>query len=238
MTKSESIKEITPAFLAAQMEMEPAPKDARNPHFDSKYSDFASVVAAVRQPLHTHDIAYLQPVRLTDAGVEIETILLHKSGEFFSETLLIPIDKRNAQGVGSAISYGKRYGLQSICGIPSEDDDGNAASGERDAPQRQQRPAQRPAPPQQQPATIPPQQTSTPDEDEKFIILFREAFEARDFKPEEIALAVSAVCRHKNVHLITKLNGPDRQAFLQAITEGRFDKHKAKPTKDATLASV
>lgn len=131
MNRSESLKEFAPAFLAAQMQMQGAKKDATNPHFNRAYSDFASVVDAVKGPLNDAGIAYLQLARTTDVGVEIETVLMHKSGEFYSETLLIPVQKRDAQAVGSAISYGKRYGLQSICGIASEDDDGNAASGPR-----------------------------------------------------------------------------------------------------------
>lgn len=225
MTKSESIKEIAPAFLAAQTEMQAAPKDARNPHFDSRYSDFASVVSAVKPFLNGHDIAYLQPVRLSEAGVEIETILLHKSGEFFSETLSIPVDRRNAQGVGSAISYGKRYGLQSICGLPSDDDDGNAAT----AGERPQTRTQRPAPPPRPPA--PPIERMVagdiPD-DEKFVATLRDAFEARGFQPTEFSSAVAAVCKKKKVTVVTKLSAEDRKAFLESVAAGDFDKMKKK----------
>jgi hypothetical protein len=41
--------------------------------------------------------------------------------------LFIPATKQDAQGFGSAITYGKRYGLQAALGIASEDDDGTAA---------------------------------------------------------------------------------------------------------------
>ncbi len=137
MNRSESVQTIAPAFLKAQAKMRAAPKDADNPHFRSKYSDFASVVEAVKSPLNENGIAFLQPVRLTAEGVEVETVLLHTSGEFFSDTLTIPLGKRDAQSVGSAISYGKRYGLQSLCGLPSDDDDGHAAT--EAAPAKQQR---------------------------------------------------------------------------------------------------
>jgi hypothetical protein len=55
-------------------------------------------------------------------------MLLHVSGEWMSSTLEIPASKHDAQGYGSAITYGRRYGLQSMCGVPAEDDDGNAAT--------------------------------------------------------------------------------------------------------------
>src|SRR4051812_38652500 len=110
MRSSDTIKEFAPAFLAAQVQMQGARKDATNPHFNSAYSDFASVIDAVKGALNENGIAYLQLPRTVEAGVEIETVLLHKSGEFYSETLLIPLAKRDAQAVGSAISYGKRYG--------------------------------------------------------------------------------------------------------------------------------
>lgn len=128
MKMSESIKEIAPALLQAQMAIKCALKDATNPHFRSSYADLASVIDAVKDGLNKAGIAFMQPVSATDAGVAVETLLLHKSGEWVSETLPIPVDKQNAQGVGSAITYGRRYGLQSLCGVPATDDDGNAAA--------------------------------------------------------------------------------------------------------------
>jgi len=59
--------------------------------------------------------------------VEVETMLTHKSGEFMSETLRLPVGKWDAHGIGSAITYARRYGLMSLLGIATDDDDGNAA---------------------------------------------------------------------------------------------------------------
>lgn len=128
MNKSESIKEISKALLDAQKETGAATKDATNPHFRSKYADLTSVIEAVKGPLNNHGITFLQPVSLSDAGVCVETVLMHSSGEWISESLTVPVSKHDAQGVGSAISYGRRYGLQSMCGVPAEDDDGNLAT--------------------------------------------------------------------------------------------------------------
>jgi hypothetical protein len=86
------------------------------------------VIEAVKQPLSNNGIVYSQGVSGVENGVAVETMLLHVSGEWMSSTLEIPASKHDAQGYGSAITYGRRYGLQSMCGVPAEDDDGNAAT--------------------------------------------------------------------------------------------------------------
>lgn len=125
---SESIAALAPAIVAAQAEICAAAKDAVNPHFGNRYADLASVIEAVKSATQKHAIAILQPVT-TDGGVAcITTLLLHSSGEYIASTLRIPVTKNDAQGVGSAISYGRRYGLQAMLRVPAADDDGNDAS--------------------------------------------------------------------------------------------------------------
>jgi hypothetical protein len=63
-------------------------------------------------------------------------MLLHTSGEYLSERLLIPVDKANAHGVGSCITYSRRFSLMAFAGVVGdEDDDGNAAVGDKPAKQ-------------------------------------------------------------------------------------------------------
>ena len=133
MKMSESIKEISAVLPKAQAAIKSAIKSATNPHFGSRYADLATVIEACRAALNDNGITFLQPVRATERGVIVETILLHTSAEWISEELELPVAKQDAQGVGSAITYGKRYGLQSLVGIPSEDDDGNAATAKSKA---------------------------------------------------------------------------------------------------------
>lgn len=128
MNRSDSIKEIAGALHKAQKSIKAALKDSTNPHFKSKYADLSSVIDAVKQPLLDAGIVFTQGVHDAEGGVAIETMLLHTSGEWISSTLRIPATKQDAQGYGSAITYGRRYGLQAICGVPAEDDDGNAAT--------------------------------------------------------------------------------------------------------------
>jgi hypothetical protein len=128
MNKSDSIKELALALHKAHTKIKAAVKDSANPFFKSKYADLSSVIEAVKQPLSDNGIVYLQGVEGVEGGVAVETMLLHTSGEWISSKLEIPASKNDAQGYGSAITYGRRYGLQAMCGVPAEDDDGNAAT--------------------------------------------------------------------------------------------------------------
>ena len=128
MEKSESIKNIAIAMCKAQGEMGGAHKGANNPFFKSKYADLGSVVEAVKEPFSTNGLSYVQfPINDGDR-IGVETILMHESGEWLSDKFTVKATKQDAQGAGSVITYCRRYGLQAVAGIPSEDDDGNAAS--------------------------------------------------------------------------------------------------------------
>jgi hypothetical protein len=126
MNKSDSIKELATALNKAQAEMSGAKKKATNPFFKVKYSDLNAVVDAIRIPFCDNGLSYSQ-FPLFDSGcVGVETILMHESGEWISNVLMLPMVKQDPQAAGSAITYARRYSLQSIAGIPSEDDDGNS----------------------------------------------------------------------------------------------------------------
>lgn len=127
MKMSDSIAAIAEALAKAQGQIDDASKGNKNPFFNSKYADLAAVRSVIREPLAANDIAIIQLPRSLSGEVEVETMLVHKSGEFISETLRIPVGKWDAHGIGSGITYARRYGLMSILGIAAEDDDGNAA---------------------------------------------------------------------------------------------------------------
>lgn len=128
MNKSESIKNLAMALNKAQEAMGGAAKDANNPFFKSKYADLGSVIRAIKQPFADNGLSYSQFPVSTDTQCGVHTILMHTSGEWMESTLLLPMVKPDPQKAGSAITYARRYALQAIAGIPSEDDDGNAAS--------------------------------------------------------------------------------------------------------------
>lgn len=127
MKMSDTITAIAPALVRAQSLIEDAVKDSTNPAFKSKYADLSAVLAVIRKPMADNDLCVLQsPVR-ADGGVDVETMILHKSGEWVSQSCFIPINKSDAHGTGSGITYGRRYGLMSIFCIGTEDDDASAA---------------------------------------------------------------------------------------------------------------
>lgn len=130
MKTSENIIEISKAMNSAQRSMRPASKDSTNPHFRSKYSDLASVMEAIREPIGINGLSVWQDATLDEIGVKVTTRIVHVSGEWVEfGPLTIPLAKKDAHAVGSACSYGKRYALCAALGVVSdEDDDGNKAS--------------------------------------------------------------------------------------------------------------
>lgn len=129
MNKSDSIANLAKSLAIAQGQMGGAVKGKDNPFFKSVYADLSSVVDAIRDPLSANGLSFVQVTHPSERNeVIIETVLMHESGEWLSGTLAMPVSKADAQGYGSAITYAKRYGLQGLLGVPSEDDDGNAAA--------------------------------------------------------------------------------------------------------------
>ena len=162
LTTSEHVNEIATALAKAQGAMDNASKDRSNPAFKSKYADLASVRDATSGPLSANGIAVLQAAATTDAGVMVETRLIHTSGQWLACAVGATPKAYDPQSIGSAITYLRRYGLMSMAGIAPEDDDGNAASGRNDAPawrpQEQRREPERdplpPAPPKKWTDTV------------------------------------------------------------------------------------
>lgn len=133
------MKNIATAFVKAQKEFGPALKTNTNPHFKSKYADLSACVEAVVDALNNNGIGLIQQTHEDATGVTVETMFLHESGESLtSGKLHVPASKQDPQGYGSALTYARRYSLMAACGIAPEDDDGNAASRQRQAPQAEQ----------------------------------------------------------------------------------------------------
>jgi hypothetical protein len=126
MKMSDEIAQLATALAIAQGQIEDAAKTTKNDFYKSKYADLASVRAAVRQPFADNGLSVAQFPRTVPGGVEVETMLLHSSGEFMSETLFMPV-KHEPHPIGSGISYARRYALMSIANLAADDDDGNAA---------------------------------------------------------------------------------------------------------------
>jgi hypothetical protein len=119
---------IAKALAAAQMEMGKALKQSQNPAFRSKYADLGNVMDACMGALNKHGIAVIQPMQETEFGRHVVTKFIHESGETLECPVPLIVQKQDMQGLGSAYTYARRYGLMALAGIAPEDDDGNAAA--------------------------------------------------------------------------------------------------------------
>ena len=128
MKSSESINELASALCAAQSQMGGAVKDSSNPFFKSSYADLTSVIKAIKQPFADNGLSYTQFPVSNDIGVGVSTRLMHISGQWLEMEYTLPTVKKDPQASGSAITYARRYALQSIAGIPTADDDAESAT--------------------------------------------------------------------------------------------------------------
>jgi hypothetical protein len=135
MRTSEQINDLAAASAKAQAAMQPAIKASNNSAYKgAKYADLSAVWEACRKPLTDNGLTVWQDVTTAEGsanGISVITRLVHSSGQWVEfGPLVVPLSKHDAHGVGSATSYGKRYGLAAAIGVIAElDDDGNAAVG-------------------------------------------------------------------------------------------------------------
>ena len=128
MPQSDSIKELATALSKVQGELTYAKKDSANPFFKSRYADLESVWDACRGLLAKNGLSVIQmPGNYFEGRMWLVTKLCHTSGEWIEQEMSVPVQKPDAQGCGSAISYMRRYALAAFVGVVQADDDGNAA---------------------------------------------------------------------------------------------------------------
>ena len=127
MKSSESIKNLAESLCKAQAEMGGAVKDSKNPFFKSDYADLTSVIKAIKEPFANHGLSYTQFPTNDEGRIGVVTLLMHESGEYLEHSYTLPTTKADPQSAGSAITYARRYALQSIAGIPTADDDAESA---------------------------------------------------------------------------------------------------------------
>lgn len=127
---------LAKALVSAQKATESIKKAATNPAFKSKYADLAHVVEGVIPALNNAGVYVMQCPAFDGDLVAVTTTLLHESGASVTSTLHLRPSKSDPQGVGSAITYARRYALLAMTGAAPEDDDANAASGPRQSQAR------------------------------------------------------------------------------------------------------
>jgi hypothetical protein len=146
MQKSDQINELATALAKAQAELTSAKKDSKGHGYN--YSDLATVIEEAKKVLPKHGLSFTQLVGKTSSTIDYEsngtmnvletigvtTILLHSSGQFISSEGSIRIPEmrgvNDTQKAGAALSYLRRYSLQAILGMASEDNDASSATGD------------------------------------------------------------------------------------------------------------
>jgi hypothetical protein len=142
---------LAAAYVAACSEVKDALKNAKNPHLGNNYADLSSVLDTVRPIFAKYKLWLLQAPGECEvsadgmnAKVSLHGVLMHASGGQLAFTTQVPfpaevnkktgLAKITAQGLGSAITYGRRYQWVSVAGITQVDDDGNDASARNEVP--------------------------------------------------------------------------------------------------------
>lgn len=129
------INELAAALSKAQAKITDAEKNSRNPHFNKSYADLASVWEACRAPLSENGLSVIQTIEPFNGSIFLETTLAHASGQFIKSRTPLIMSKQDMQGMGSALTYARRYALAAIVGVAQEDDDGNSATGKPKKPE-------------------------------------------------------------------------------------------------------
>lgn len=135
MKTSSTLAALAPALAKVNAELRTIVKDSTNPHFKNSYASLDTILETVRPILTKHGLSLLQGASTphTDesgriAAFSVETMLLHTSGEFISNSAVMPLAKADPQGAGGAMTYGRRYGVSALLALATdEDDDGNSA---------------------------------------------------------------------------------------------------------------
>lgn len=128
MTEVQNNKLIA-ALHKVQGQISGVKRDSTNPHFKNRYASLEAVIDTLRPALQENDLVVTQaPSRFTESGcIEIITTISHISGQSMQTRFDVPLSKKDAQGAGSAITYGCRYSLMAMFMIPPTDDDGEAS---------------------------------------------------------------------------------------------------------------
>jgi len=146
--KSESLCNLGPALVKAQGSMIDPTKDAVG--YGYKYAKLDQMIKIIRPILHKNGLSYtIFPGEYVDDKQSLTGILLHESGEYIEGTIQLPVERVTKgmsllQSIGSAITYGRKYLLSSVCGIQADDDiDGHVESAPVQ-PRKQNAPAEKP----------------------------------------------------------------------------------------------
>lgn len=141
MNLEHATPELFAALAVAQVEVDNVLRNAVNTHLKTKYADLGAVLATVRPAFAKHGLGVLQSTAFDGNRVTVVTALTHSGGGFVtSEASCVP-PKPDAQGIGAATTYLRRYALAAIAGVAQEDDDGNSARHTRESKREEPSPS-------------------------------------------------------------------------------------------------
>jgi hypothetical protein len=128
MKRSDSIQKITEALITFQKQVTPIIKTrtATERGREYKYASLSDVQEAINQPLTDNG---LNIVQMPD-GAGLTTILSHTSGEWFESYYELPMKNTTPQGLGSSITYLRRYAIAAMLNLCLDDDDDGAVGAE------------------------------------------------------------------------------------------------------------
>jgi len=211
--RSAEVGELMDALAKAQGEFSAATKDTANPFYNSKYADLATIIGAVRPSLAKHGIAFFHTVASDlERQTASATAHIYKGNQFVSATLEVPAlgkardgkDRFDAQTIGAAQTYCRRYTAAPLLGIAQEDDDGNMVARD-DARKVQSRAAEQEAKYAEWDAAF--SDADTVDEFNQFILpLMKE-------RGSEFIKAAAKVAKDRGYK-------PNRATGLYEVTEG------------------
>jgi hypothetical protein len=108
----------------AKLEIGKVAKNAKNPHFKNTYADLNALLEAVEPILLEKGLLLLQPIK----EARVFSIIIDASSSESIESYIDLPTGATPQGMGSAITYYRRYTLQSLLSLQAVDDDGQHAS--------------------------------------------------------------------------------------------------------------
>lgn len=155
MQTSQETTNLFKAMISAFADMQAIPKDKQA--YGYKYATLDNLIAMLRSVLPKHGLGFTQSFRRENGVATLTTRVFHNTGEWMEDFVEISgVDLQgkanDAQKIGAAVTYYRRYTLSAIFGIASDDDvDGNLNNIPQQQQQQQQRPKQAPAPRQEQP---------------------------------------------------------------------------------------
>jgi len=214
MKTSAEINELAAALASAQAKFptvertETALIKNEKANYQYRYASLASVLEAVRAPLAENGLAIIQSPRTTEANrIVVHLLLLHKSGQFMEDEFSLPVGQQTPQGIGSIISYARRYQLQAFLGLGTDDDD--AQSAQPTQPRSEKRSSgtteRAPRPPKaEEPDGLSP---STPEQQKAIQnICDKNNWDAEVTAQQWFAIAVSELTYNQAREMIAKLN--------------------------------